>query len=364
MNFFLLLNDCIICISIIIIIIYGTRLINNYNNFYHIYNYLDYEQKLGYFKSNYLVNFISKYNIIKKIFVYYFLIPIIKLNNIIIFILVRLLYSLCHTELKKIIKDQNKKKYYNKKNKKKTLDIILFESTNNFVDEKIFNKNISKKLINQNIIKNNFFIEENNFNEEINYNKILNDDNTNILNIIENISDTESKINDEKIKIKELENEIDKETKTIIINNFDSDKHNSIDNLNLLNEIDLLKYSHNGHIEKNKNNSLNEKFNNFNDICNFQIDEENNNDILENYISSNLYNDYYIKQENNYDQNEIKEYFILDNKSEDNNNDTINLDDIDFGINIIKKNEQNESLNDNLNIIEKKIIKIGKKKNK
>ena len=60
------MNDFIIIIFLFGIIIYGTKLINYYYNFYHIYNYLDNEQKLGYFKSNYLIGSISKYPIIKK----------------------------------------------------------------------------------------------------------------------------------------------------------------------------------------------------------------------------------------------------------------------------------------------------------
>ena len=67
MNIFVLTNDYVISILILGIIIYGTKLINYYYNFYHIYNYLDYEQKLGYFKYNCLIELISKYPSVKKI---------------------------------------------------------------------------------------------------------------------------------------------------------------------------------------------------------------------------------------------------------------------------------------------------------
>ena len=33
----------------------GTKIVNYYYNFYHIYKYLDHEQKLGYFKTKWYV---------------------------------------------------------------------------------------------------------------------------------------------------------------------------------------------------------------------------------------------------------------------------------------------------------------------
>ena len=58
MNMFVYMNDYIISIIILGVIIFGTKFVNYYYNFYHICNYLDHEQKLGYFKSKNLINLI------------------------------------------------------------------------------------------------------------------------------------------------------------------------------------------------------------------------------------------------------------------------------------------------------------------
>lgn len=46
-----IIKDVIIILSLIFIIKFGTGLINYYYNFYHIYKYLNYEQKIEYFKN-------------------------------------------------------------------------------------------------------------------------------------------------------------------------------------------------------------------------------------------------------------------------------------------------------------------------
>lgn len=56
-------NDVIIILSLIFIIKFGTGLINYYYNFYHIYKYLNYEQKIEYFKN---INVIKLCEEIKK----------------------------------------------------------------------------------------------------------------------------------------------------------------------------------------------------------------------------------------------------------------------------------------------------------
>ena len=101
------LNNIISIIMLLISIVLGTKFVNYYYNFYHIYTYLDYEQKLSYFKNTYLINMVSKYSVVKKITVHYILIPIIKINYIIILVFITLLYSLCFNEFKKYIKKKN-----------------------------------------------------------------------------------------------------------------------------------------------------------------------------------------------------------------------------------------------------------------
>lgn len=55
-------KDVLIIITIIFIIKFGTGIINYYYNFYHIYKYLNYEQKVEYFKN---INITKYFEIIK-----------------------------------------------------------------------------------------------------------------------------------------------------------------------------------------------------------------------------------------------------------------------------------------------------------
>ena len=89
----ILLNDTLQCFILIGMMYFGTKLINYYYNFYHIYRYLDYDQKLGYFKSNILINIISRNIVVKRLIVYYMIIPLIKINYLFIQIFITLLYS-------------------------------------------------------------------------------------------------------------------------------------------------------------------------------------------------------------------------------------------------------------------------------
>jgi hypothetical protein len=82
----------------IFFIVFATKFVNYYHKFYHIYKYLNAEQKFGYFKNNTIINFISKNKKLKNVIMYYILIPIIKLNYLIISLFITLLYFLCETE--------------------------------------------------------------------------------------------------------------------------------------------------------------------------------------------------------------------------------------------------------------------------
>ena len=413
------MNDIIQSTIILIIIIYGTKLTNYYYNFYHIYNYLDYEQKLGYFKYNYLVNFISTSVFIKKIIVYYFLIPIIKLNYLFISIFITLLYSLCYSEFNKILSEQQKKKYKNKKN----LEIILSETLNDINNSsnlnntnttndinQINNENPINDIYTQNDKQNEVEQKNYNFDSDIkiskneiyNVDKIGVDYDNGILNIIEFISDTNFKntyiqtdknnilesisISKSKSKSKSESKEQELDNKNEISNN--NQMNNSNFKLNLLDEIDLLKINketHNKYNYTNDTNNTNDinNINNTNDTNNTNYTDDINNtniiddDDLDNYINNNNTVSV-IKNNNNKNDynidNDINKYLIVDKEIKNDNllisqneelNETINLDEIDFGMKIENLNinsVKNNSVIKTENNTKKKIIKIGKKK--
>ena len=381
------MNDIIQSTIILIIIIYGTKLTNYYYNFYHIYNYLDYEQKLGYFKYNYLVNLISKYVFIKKIIVYYFLIPIIKLNYLFISIFITLLYSLCYSEFKKILSEQPKKKYKNKKN----LEIILSETSNDINNSSNLNNittndNSINDIDIQNHIDTQNDVEQKNSNfdtdikiyknEIYDVDKIGIDYDNGILNIIEFISDTNLKntyIQTDKNIILQSESESKEQeldNKNEIFNN--NQMNNNDFKLNLLYEIDLLKINketHNKYYDTNNTNDTNVIDDD--DLDNY-INNNNNVSVIKNNIMNYNIN---IDYNNDYNiDNDINKYLIIDKEIKNVNssisqneelNETINLDEIDFGMKIENLNinsVKNNSVVKIENNTKKKIIKIGKKK--
>jgi len=121
------------CLILVGFIFFGTKIVNYYYNFYHMYKFLDQKQKLGYFKNNHIVNIISKNIIIKKIIVEYVLIPIIKINYVFILLFITLLYSLCYFEFNNCFRDENILFCNHDKEQKKVYDILLEDSTNNQV---------------------------------------------------------------------------------------------------------------------------------------------------------------------------------------------------------------------------------------
>lgn len=410
MNIFVYMNDCIISIIILGIIFFGTKLVNYYYNFYHIYNYLDYEQKLGYFKSTNLINLISKYPIVKKIIVYYFLIPIIKLNYLFISTFITLLYSLCYFEFKKILKEQKQKKYKHKKNKKKTYNYILSETSNDSIKDLNNLMDDSNLVVNENNLDVDVDVDIKSTtldntdqdiilkNDILNVDKIDTDYNNGILNIIEFTKETNNNDNNfmtifEKLNENNEDNKDnnDKENKSNIYlaSNMDEQKlENTKNKYNLLNEIDLLKKPD---IDENINYYLNDSLN-----INNKKDTNNIDNIFNSKFLLNDLNDLNNENENNNENNnenenenendnDISEYLIIDNKIKNtknerikmidnetnktneinDTNETINYDDIDFGVKIEELNITNIKQNTLLTIpIEKKVIKIGKKKNK
>lgn len=434
-------NDLYTSILITFIIIFGTKLTNYYYNFYHIYKYLDYDQKLGYFRSNYLVNIISKYPLIKKIIVYYFLIPIIKLNYLFISIFITLLYSLCYNEFKNVLDKQYIQKFKNKMLKKKTFDfleskidhrkLLKLDENNNYIESTNNNKfsihdpttggdnsnnNLTCGLVsNSKNCENcenceNYVVK----NEITNVDKIDYEYDNKIFNIMELISmdDIDEKNSNNKI----VENI---EKKNTLSNDIENNMNNS--KLNLLNEIDLLKLSDTTNATNDKSDTSNNKSNylNFNkihelnkltELTGFNLTKKENNSLNyyedlngdindylvldENINTDNANNttnntDYTSNSNNNPNENIVNLNENTNNKGvnlmeykkninlKDNinkidlkeNNETINFEDVDFGmklIDIMKNDKNNPDINlQNVKPIQdKKIIKIGKKKNK
>ena len=90
---------------IFIFIYFATKYVNYYYKFYHIYKYLDIEQKHEYFTNYTLVYLLSLNTSIKTFVIQYVLIPIIKLNYMGISVIIALLYSLYEKHI--IINDNN-----------------------------------------------------------------------------------------------------------------------------------------------------------------------------------------------------------------------------------------------------------------
>ena len=334
----MIFNNFFVSIYILFIMIAGTTFVNYYYNFYHIYKYLDYDQKLGYFKNTFVINICSKYIFVKKILVYYILIPIIKINYYIILIFITLLYSLCYNEFKDFIIKQNN---------------IILEKNN----EKINNEEeINEEEINKEEEINN---EEINNEEEINNDMILNhndikninkDYENNIINIMNFIE-----YNDEySLNISDLNknNNLDNTEKNINYKEIKSDN-----DINILSEIESL----------NKENELSKKINDYNDIefSDYLIIKKDNfnNKLLDDDKSN--YNNMTKIMNNIKLQNEIESN--IDNEIIE----TINVEEIDFG-KFISEFVQNETSNNNSNnnsnntssnnSNNNSVVKIGKKK--
>lgn len=372
MNIFVYMNDYLISIIILATIIFGTRLVNYYYNFYHIYNYLDYEQKISYFKSNYLINMISKYHIVKKVVVYYLLIPLIKFNYLFISIFITLLYSLCYQEFKKIIKEQQQKKHTHKKSKKKTYNYILSESNDNAINNNLSIDNI--ETIQQDNIEekgnktyeigkyetehNEIFENEIQVNDILNVNKIDSDFNDGISNIMEFISETNLN-NDEKANKADIDILSSNDVKKTI------NSQNNEYKLNLLNEIDSLKIQNTTNENDKNSDSENNLSNYLSDSLRINDNTNNDEKSIDEYLIINK-NKFIDNKNSKIEQNKITN---LENKDLNDVNETINLEDIDFGtkieeLNIDKIKKTITQVNSINGETKKKIIKIGKKKNK
>lgn len=333
--------DIIHCMILLSIIYFGTVLVNYYYKFYHIYKFLDHEQKIGYFKNNRIVNIISQNLIFKNIFINYILTPLIKINYVFILLFITLLYSLCHIEFnnfikndeilfkKKLINDETNKNLIESDIKNKFNDIsetsCVFESID-FIDNSISEQNINDDNLDYENSKDfNIKKENSNLSKEITevYN-ITNDYDNNISNIMNFLSKTVLTKNKTDVIVKD---QVDN-----IIKN-DNLNDSNLNNINFSNEINIL-----------LSNNINEN----------KIDDIDTNNNLEDYlVIENVYNN------ETMDKNNIYKTII---------NEEISIDEINFGTNIedlsnlfINNKNDNEKKETNSNI-KSEIIRICKKK--
>ncbi len=347
-----------------------TKIVNMYYNFYHIYKDLDNEERIRYFYNNIIVKLISNRNKTKKIFIYYILIPLIKINYLILSFLISLMHSLCELELDNFMK---KNGFSIQECSHHEIDKILNYNENDENDDElsIFNEineinDTSQNLSNLNIqictVKKSS-LEENNYGEDENKNILSNH---NIENLI-----------DEKLEF--------------LINN--QNNLNIFKNDEILISSELYDFNN---FSLNNDNKNNEKLENFikNKNCTSCIDDENKatnimelmNDIeptnITNLVKFNLKNNILKNDDNNEllkidDNNEVlkiddnNEVLKINDNNEvlkiDDNNELLKIDDIDFGENlnnfINNYNEEKKKITSETNT-EVLIIKTGKKKNK
>jgi hypothetical protein len=86
-----------ICIGILL---FGflLKMINLYVNFYKICKNLDSDNRIKFFNNKYIITIISRFNIVKYFFIFYILIPTIKINYFMLSIFISLIHSLCEIE--------------------------------------------------------------------------------------------------------------------------------------------------------------------------------------------------------------------------------------------------------------------------
>ena len=157
------------------------KIYNLYINFYKVCKNLDADDRIKFFNNKYIIVIISKFNIIKNIFIFYILIPTIKINYFILSFYISLIHSLCeieyddfmekngfsfsdfnHDEIEKILNNNsNNRKNYGK-NYEKNDDEYIEKNDDEYIEknkilenkEKLIDQKIEFYLKNQNNIEN------------------------------------------------------------------------------------------------------------------------------------------------------------------------------------------------------------------
>ena len=192
------------------------KMINLYINFYKVCKNLNTDDRIKFFNNKFIITIISKFNIIKYIFIFYILIPTIKINYFILSFFISLIHSLCeieyddfmekngfsfydfnHDEIEKILNNNSDDEdMINNKDLIKNINEI------NNIDEKNKILENKEKLIDQKIefyIKNKNNIENLSINNLEDYEKLQNLINNNDFNFNLN-TDLNSTLNLEELK--------------------------------------------------------------------------------------------------------------------------------------------------------------------
>ena len=309
---------------IIIFILLGTKFINFYYNFFHIYKYLDNDQKIMYFKNNFLINYIIKNQKLKIILSMYILTPLIKINYLIISTLICLLYSLCEKKLNISLNNDNAKEINYNINSTYTSS-INDKSLNLKNDIDIFMSEIN--VDNDSILISDHIINKNDSNNNLDIIKSIN---------IDKFDKLIKNINKHDLSISEKNKEIISENKIKKI------LENIVENIELNDNLLIIE---NKIINKVTNNKLNAN--------ELNLDELNPNELNPNELNLNL--DELNPNELNLNLDEL-------NPNELNLNlDELNLNPDELNANKITNNENNNTIENNLleyiiNLPEKYII--------
>jgi hypothetical protein len=148
-----MIDNINICIGILFLG-FLLKMINLYINFYKVCKNLDADERIKFFNNKYIIVIISKFTIIKNIYIFYILIPTIKINYFILSIFISLIHSLCEIEYDDFMEKNG----------------FSFSDFNHDEIDKILNNSDDEK--NDDIIGTNYYINEKN-NEIIDKNKIL-----------------------------------------------------------------------------------------------------------------------------------------------------------------------------------------------
>ena len=226
------------------------KIYNLYINFYKVCKNLDADDRIKFFNNKYIIAIISKFNIVKNIFIFYILIPTIKINYFILSFYISLIHSLCEIEYDDFMEKNG----------------FSFSDFNHDEIEKILNNNSDDEDIinNKETINNNINSEINNINEK---NQILENKEKLIDQKIEFFM--KNKNNIENLNINNLE-DYDKLQNLINSNDFNFDINTNLNvnlnmeelkkDMNIINEgIEVLKID-----DIDFGDNLNTFFNNFN----------------------------------------------------------------------------------------------------
>lgn len=167
-------------IFLISFLYFATWFVNYYSKFYHILKYLNAEQRLSYFKNDFVITILSKNNTIKQFIIHNILKPFIKISYMSIFLGISLIHYLSQNDT--IINEKINEIQLNKIEESKQ-EIIENEHV------KIENEQVKIENEQENIENEQLKIENEQIKNEIDNEKIIN-----MYNLINNLDDETTKI--------------------------------------------------------------------------------------------------------------------------------------------------------------------------